>query len=221
MRNPSVATSLISQSSQHAPNIHHLNLRYLRKITSASLESIASGLKQLYSLDVSFCVKLSDTSVGGLLLDLPGLSELRLFSCTQLSVDGIMTWWTRALMAGRSCLSVLDLRGIHRIPRDSLRFLTDANVEGDFRPFDEYVDNYFTRDARWEKEAEKEVKDELKKHMFSKAGLLGRVLGAESFQSFGSNTLLCSGIINTNMLVNSPVLAAQAEAEDEVVGIEI
>jgi len=207
---------------EYVPNVHHLNLRYLRKITGLALESIGRGFKQLYSLDVSFCVKLTETAVGGLLFDLPSLNELRLFSCAQLSVEGITTWWRATLISERSCLSILDLRGC--IPPNSLNFLTekDTSPDGEFRAFDELTENYFTRDARWggEEGEEEGVKDFLKEHTHSKALM-------ESYVSFGSSNFLRglgSGIIsNTNLVLHSPQIVSLPEGEEGegVIGLEL
>ncbi|KAL3785885.1 hypothetical protein HJC23_008773 [Cyclotella cryptica] len=75
--------------AQSLPQLIHLQLRYLRRITDLSIDAIASRLIGLYSLDVSFCTKLT---VGGLTKLLcercDSLSELRIFSCRQLNLEG-------------------------------------------------------------------------------------------------------------------------------------
>lgn len=132
------------------PHIQHLNLRYLKNITNRSLESMAQGLKNLYSLDVSFCTKFSDEAIGFLLLSLPGLSELHMFSCHQLTSEGIERWWKDGIcLSGDCCLSIVDLRQC--VEPKTLPFLT-AKFRG-FRSFNEFVPNYFTRDARWGSDA--------------------------------------------------------------------
>lgn len=70
-----------------ASRLMHLQLRYLRRITDVCLEQIVQNMTALYSLDLSFCTKLT---VGGLtqLLCLRTLAELRLYSCRQLEVEG-------------------------------------------------------------------------------------------------------------------------------------
>mmetsp|Transcript_29095 Transcript_29095/g.55156 ORF Transcript_29095/g.55156 Transcript_29095/m.55156 type:complete len:577 (+) Transcript_29095:1589-3319(+) len=67
----------------------HLQLRYLRRITDASLEYISHRMSGLYSLDVSFCTKLTVVGLTRLLTEkCTSLSELRLYSCRQLDVEG-------------------------------------------------------------------------------------------------------------------------------------
>ena len=73
---------------ENVPNLQHLNLRYLRRVTDESLYVIARKAKFLYSLDVSFCTKISAEAIGSLLFSLPGLSELHLFNCTQVRCSG-------------------------------------------------------------------------------------------------------------------------------------
>jgi hypothetical protein len=62
--------------------LHHLHLRYLRRITDASVLAIAKNMRQLYSLDLSFC---SEVTAMGIyrLLESSGshLAELRLKCC--------------------------------------------------------------------------------------------------------------------------------------------
>lgn len=128
---------------EDVPNLQHLNLRYLRRITDDSLYAIARKAKNLFSLDLSFCAKLSAEAVGSLLLSLPCLSELHLFGCTQLQPEGASQFWTISLTSESSCLSVLDLRSC--LAAGSVAFLT-SQVS---RPFNELLPNFFTRDARW------------------------------------------------------------------------
>ena len=70
------------------PRLMHLQLRYLKLITDTSLECVAQKMTSLYSLDVSFCTKLSVGGVVRLLTESKSLAELRLYSCRQLDVEG-------------------------------------------------------------------------------------------------------------------------------------
>ena len=137
---------------QNVPNLQHLNLRYLRRLTDSSLYAIARKAKVIYSLDLSFCTKVSAEAVGSLLFSLPGLSELRLLSCTQLRPEGVAQFWTIPLTSESSCLSVLDLRSC--VDEGSVGFITSQTS----RPFNEFLPNFFTRDARWGEEGGKHRK---------------------------------------------------------------
>ncbi|KAL7530517.1 hypothetical protein ACHAXR_007401 [Thalassiosira sp. AJA248-18] len=151
--------------TQSLPQLLHLQLRYLRRITDASLASISHRMLGLYSLDLSFCTKLT---VGGLaqLLTSLSLSELRLYSCRQLDMEGgsLMNGGrngrnglgvgggrqlVQALRSVRevSILSFLDLRECHQhepFVRDDL-FLNGMLALG----FDEALNGLFVRTACW------------------------------------------------------------------------
>eukprot|EP01082_Thalassiosira_pseudonana_P008705 g7913.t1 g7913 contig26:552629-555163(+) len=148
----------ISQSLSH---LLHIQLRYLRRISDVSIEAI-SMMPGLYSLDVSFCTKLT---VGGLTRLVTNrcasLSELRLYSCRQLNVDGgpIATGGVNRVGGGRplaqairsvsddSILSFLDLRECNvseSFSRDEtfLREMADLG-------FQESLRGLFVRPAVW------------------------------------------------------------------------
>ena len=79
----------VSEITQSLPRLVHLQLRYLRRITDSSLEYISLRMPGLYSLDVSFCTKLTIAGLAELLIErCTSLSELRLYSCRQLDVEG-------------------------------------------------------------------------------------------------------------------------------------
>lgn len=136
----------------------HLQLRYLRRITDASIEAISSMLPSLYSLDVSFCTKLSINAIAKLLQERSdSLAELRLYSCRQLNLEGGNTGavmpngrrLTQALGSVResSILSILDLRKCDEessLVRDGA-FLRDmSNL-----CFFEELQGFFRRPAAW------------------------------------------------------------------------
>ena len=65
-------------------------MRYCKKLTDRSIDSIARGMDHLYSLDLSFCTKLTATSIFNLLdLRFESLTELRLKHCIQLDIAAI------------------------------------------------------------------------------------------------------------------------------------
>ena len=71
------------------PQLMHLQLRYLCRITDASLDSISYRMTGLYTLDVSFCSKLTVKGLAHLLRDrCNSLMELRVYSCRQLNLEG-------------------------------------------------------------------------------------------------------------------------------------
>ncbi|KAL3781844.1 hypothetical protein ACHAWO_009210 [Cyclotella atomus] len=145
----------VTQSLRH---LLHLQLRYLRRITDASLESISSMLPKLYSIDVSFCTKLTMGGITKLLRERSdSLAELRLFSCRQLNPEGGSIGagmssgrtLTRALSSVKesSILSLLDLRKCHEhesMIRDAT-FIQDMADLG----FVEELHCFFRRPAVW------------------------------------------------------------------------
>jgi hypothetical protein len=62
-------------------------MRYCKRITDSGVNAIAGTLQHLYSLDLSFCTKLTASSVCNLLESRhETLSELRLQQCRQLKI---------------------------------------------------------------------------------------------------------------------------------------
>jgi hypothetical protein len=75
--------------AESLPQLVHLQLRYVRRITDRSIDAISSRLSGLFSLDVSFCTKLTAGGLTKLLRERSdSLSELRIFSCRQLNLEG-------------------------------------------------------------------------------------------------------------------------------------
>lgn len=65
----------------------HLHLRYCKRITDAGVDAIANGMQHLYSLDLSFCSKVTVRAVCSLLeWRRESLAELRLRECRQLQI---------------------------------------------------------------------------------------------------------------------------------------
>ena len=146
----------ITQSLQQ---LVHLDLRYLRRITDASLESIAHRMR-LFSLDASFCTKLTIRGLAQLLTErCTSLAELRLFSCRQLNVEeGGGRQLAHALHPVRevSTLSFLDLRECHVEPpfaRDEL-FLSKMSDE---LGFNETLHGLFVKPAVWNREVKRQL----------------------------------------------------------------
>ena len=151
--------------TQSLTQLIHLQLRYLRRITDESLDAISLGLACLYSLDVSFCNKLTLGGLSKLLKErCDTLSELRLFSCKQLNLDGGSLTSNERNEAGgigggrrlsqvlksvqhSSILSILDVRGCsdsETLVRDELFLQEMSNLH-----FEEELRGFFRKPAVW------------------------------------------------------------------------
>jgi hypothetical protein len=157
---------------QSLTQLLHLQLRYVRRITDSSLKSISQCMPWLYSLDVSFCTKLTLEGLSQLLIErCNSLSELRLYSCRNLNIEatnngreaGIVPvvsgglQLVRALQSVRnvSVLSFLDLRECQQhdsFSRDATMF--KAIVELGFR---ETLHGLFIKQAFWNDEVRKQL----------------------------------------------------------------
>lgn len=134
--------SFVLEITQILPQLQHLQMRYLKRITDDSLNVMSLRMSKLFSLDVSFCTKLSIGGLSKLLLNCRSLSELRLYSCTQLNVGGQVTNGERNNRNGggrqlvqalrHSALAFLDLRRCQKhqpLSRD-MHFLNAMNDLG-------------------------------------------------------------------------------------------
>jgi len=75
------------QQKRGEGGLHHLHLRYLKRITDAAVVAIALKLRDLLSLDLTFCSKVTATGIYRLLDELrDSLVELRLKSCRGLQI---------------------------------------------------------------------------------------------------------------------------------------
>lgn len=151
----------IVEITQNLPQLLHLKLRYLKRITDTSLEAITQ-LMHLYSLDLSFCTRLTIEGICHLLKErCNSLSELRLYACRQLQLEAFVNNSTnggrqlvRALKSVRdeSTLSFLDVRACQRQedqPHEQYRtdnlFLKGMLDLG----FEKKLFGLFTRPAKW------------------------------------------------------------------------
>ena len=120
----SLTDKFVLEITKILPQLRHLQLRYLKRITDESLNAIALRLPELFSLDLSFCTKLSVGGLSELLLGCRSLSELRLYSCAQLNVEGATDGGNNNIGGGRqlaqavrhSALVFLDLRRCQQHP---------------------------------------------------------------------------------------------------------
>jgi hypothetical protein len=156
---------------QSLTRLLHLQLRYVRRITDASLKSLSQYMPWLYSLDVSFCTKLTIEGVSQLLIErCNSLSELRLYSCRSLNIESMDNVGTggasavsgghqlaRALQTvrGRSTLSFLDLRECQQYEtyaRDAIWIRSMVGLG-----FNESLRGLFIRPAIWNDDVRKQL----------------------------------------------------------------
>lgn len=164
----------VVQLAHILPNINHLHLRYLRHLTDTSLEAISANMKALYSLDLSFCSKLTATGLSNLLnlLAIRGLTELRLYNCSQLDLRGIYKLADSLedkVVDGevkRSTLSLLDVRkgratGGNNLFNSNESVIVDGGrrvVYNDIRKkmkrmkFEEKLQGFLLRPTKWNNE---------------------------------------------------------------------
>ena len=156
-----------------APQLNHLYLRYCKRITDAGVDAIAHGMKELYSLDLGFCTKVTANSICNLIqVRGDSLSELHLQRCRSLDfarepydpssvarhghndfeggVAGQMVLSALKSHGDGCCLSVLDIqycggsREGEGYPED------DPFVQGiSSLGFTQAFPGYFSRPARW------------------------------------------------------------------------
>lgn len=73
--------------AHYVPNLAHLHLRYCKRVTDTGINAITESMQNIYSLDLSFCTRISISSIFNLLeIRSDTLSELRLQNCHQLSI---------------------------------------------------------------------------------------------------------------------------------------
>ncbi|KAA0055779.1 hypothetical protein IC582_003131 [Cucumis melo] len=66
-------------------NLKELSLNSVKKVSRCTAISLACFCKNLVSLDVSWCRKLTDEALGLIVDNCPSLRELKLFGCTQVT----------------------------------------------------------------------------------------------------------------------------------------
>ena len=155
----------------HVPQLHHLNLRFCRLISDDAVHLVAQRMQNLYSLELSYCPKVTAYAVTNLLhLRGENLAELYLHHCRNLHViRGTSTapnphqayqdetvglsMISDALRAhgGRCSLSVLDIRCCCGPADDSEPFEDNSRFvdELSFLGFEQKANGYFSRSAVW------------------------------------------------------------------------
>ena len=140
------------------PNLAHLHLRYCKRVTDTGINAITENMQNIYSLDLSFCTRISISSIFNLLeIRSDTLSELRLHNCHQLSITTNSQSQTADGSAGRSilaaleakdhCLCTLDVRncGVPETYQQDEPFVQGMSA----LHFDQVVPFFFSRPARW------------------------------------------------------------------------
>jgi hypothetical protein len=141
-------------------------MRYCKRITDTGLETVALNMNELYSLDLSFCNRITPSSLHDLLrARRDSLAELRLKNCSQLQIVSVGGSEERevancgslildVLRSFPKCaLSVIDLRdcGSNNRTSEVPYPETDPFVVGVKElGFAQKIQGYFSRAARWD-----------------------------------------------------------------------
>lgn len=158
------------------PQLNHMHLRYCKRITDTGVNVIANNMLHLYSLDLSFCTRVTAASISKLLETRhDSLSELRLKSCNKLEIARDPEPWPPPEQRGRRggdaaggsagrlilnairshlhqhCLCVLDVRECGGQPNATSPYPeSDPFVPGMKKlQFEQQVPGFFSRPARW------------------------------------------------------------------------
>jgi hypothetical protein len=163
------------------PQLSHLHARYCKRISDIGVNAITNYLENLYTLDLSFCTKVSASAILFLLETRRSfLAELRLHSCRNLmigsqlglhprndeggagGVAGIMILNALRSHCETSSLSALDVRGCGGQPSVSVAFPdNDPFVVGmSSMGFEQHVPGYFVRPACWNSQIERRLVDQ-------------------------------------------------------------
>lgn len=94
------------------PQLHHLSLRYCKRLTDQSVDALAAGLPDLQTLDLSFCTNKISVAALATLLQVRGcvLTELRLWHGRPRGPTGPLVRAIRSLLRHECALCVIDLR---------------------------------------------------------------------------------------------------------------
>jgi hypothetical protein len=146
----------------HVPGLHHLSLRYCKRLTDEAINAISRHLELLLSIDLSFCSKITSRALLDLLdVRSSSLSEFRIRGCNRLDItqdfmimfptEGIdSTHTSKGLHQGCGMLSIMDVRGCGGYTeavgyeREN-RFVIGMERFG----FDQQPPGFFSRKSRW------------------------------------------------------------------------
>lgn len=150
--------------AQNVPKLVHLHLRYCKRVTDVGINAVTNGMQDLYSIDLSFCTRISSASIMNLLEIRSGtLSELRIRNCSQLNITmsglssngdgnaGRVILGVLQSNVDESCLCILDVRscGGHTNVEENYPD-DDPFVQGmKSLQFEQVVPGFFSRPARW------------------------------------------------------------------------
>jgi len=153
--------------AQHVPKLAHLHLRYCKRITDTGINTITNGMQDLYSLDLSFCTRISNASILNLLEIRSGtLSELRIRNCTQLDISmtdqstngrdgngsaGRVILGVLQSNPSENCLCILDVRACGGYANAVESYAEDDPFVQGMKSlhFEQAVPGFFSRPARW------------------------------------------------------------------------
>ena len=181
---PLLASSLLRQQhllSKHCPQLNHLHLRYCKKLTDDGIDAVANAMQNLYSLDLSFCTRVSSSCLLRLLEQRQDtLTELRLQNCTQLDIaqDRRQLDFPGDRGDGREGLAILNLLRTQD-PNNHIGILdlrccggqldlatpypdNDRFVEGmRLLRFEQQIPGFFVRPVHWNPIAQQRLLDQL------------------------------------------------------------
>jgi Leucine Rich repeat len=133
--------------TRHVPQLHHLSLRYCKRITDRSVEALAEYLPDLQTLDLSFCTRITVASLSTL-LQVRGhvLTELRLWQCRPRGQGSRLIRVLQSLH--HDCaLVVLDLRHCALLLEDAT-LRRDLLEQLHFVESSQLLPGFFTREPR-------------------------------------------------------------------------
>ena len=100
------------------PQLQSLNISYSGYITDEGIRALARGLPQLQSLDIASCSSITDEGIRALASGLLRLQSLNIYNCSSITDEGI-----RALASGLPQLQSLDISHCRNITDAGIRAL--------------------------------------------------------------------------------------------------
>jgi len=151
--------------AKYLPQIQHLHLRYLRRITDKSINAICHYMKySIYVLDISFCTKITNNAILSLVLDTKCLSELKLYNCRQITSQGLNNIVSYLSTLEFCSLAILDLRccgvDFSSAADNAMNGDNVSMVENIIRclvtrmRFEHKINGFFVRNVKWNKDME-------------------------------------------------------------------
>jgi hypothetical protein len=139
------------------PQLTHLHMRYLRRLSDRGVDAITASLPHLSTLDLSFCTRITPSSIQNL-LEVRGetIKELRLFKCRRLGEGGMARFAIAARSQANCVLDLLDVRecgsGNTAIGEDTTRQFALPPLN-----FRQPLPGFFVRQAVWNKNVKRQL----------------------------------------------------------------